>query len=284
MATGNTSTCDIGSSPPDKSPNKWDVDNFSGKMDTLMEYVLDIKKGQDNLRKSFDSKIDKLRNDLLVNIDQKIKLLRDEVTLDICGESTRIDRLLSTVQSIQQKVDTVEKTWESLSSNTVSDHPRPSNGGGNPLNDPDLTIIANGLHMSDNENILDKAQLLIAALGVEVSNDVTVTGAIRLPARFDNSPALVKISFRSLDEKILVLRNKMTLRNIEQYKHVYLKSSKSHAERLIELNARALLRELPHGNDRFRIDANGRIQYRTARRAPPAAASTNIPGRSGQAN
>jgi hypothetical protein len=47
----------------------------------------------------------------------------------------------------------------------------------------------------------------------------------------------------------------------ENYKNVYIKSSKSHAERLIELNARTLLSQLPQGKN-FRVDANGRIRSR----------------------
>ncbi len=54
----------------------------------------------------------------------------------------------------------------------------------------------------------------------------------------------------------------MVLKDSETYKDVYIKSSKSHAERLIELNARTLLRELPQGHN-FRVDANGRIKQRT---------------------
>ena len=54
----------------------------------------------------------------------------------------------------------------------------------------------------------------------------------------------------------------MMLKDTLLFKHVYLKSCKSHTERLIELNARAILRQLPEGRN-LRVDANGRIQQRT---------------------
>lgn len=41
-------------------------------------------------------------------------------------------------------------------------------------------------------------------------------------------------------------------------------SSKSHTERILELNARTLLREMPNGNQ-FRITSNGRIVKKTPR-------------------
>lgn len=57
------------------------------------------------------------------------------------------------------------------------------------------------------------------------------------------------------------MRNKIKLRNSEHYKDVYLKSSKSHAERLIELNTIAILRHLPK-DQRIKLgaDASGRIR------------------------
>lgn len=72
----------------------------------------------------------------------------------------------------------------------------------------------------------------------------------------------MKISFNNIQEKVQVLRKKHVLKDNEVYKRVYLKSSKSRAERLIEMNARALLRQLPN-KDNFRVDAYGRIRPRT---------------------
>ena len=64
-----------------------------------------------------------------------------------------------------------------------------------------------------------------------------------------------------VQEKIKVLRSKMCLKDLDQYSDVYVKSCKSHAERLIEMNARAILRQMPDGKN-LRVDANGRIQPR----------------------
>ena len=55
-----------------------------------------------------------------------------------------------------------------------------------------------------------------------------------------------------------VLRAKTNLKKSRTFKSVYLRSSKSHTERILELNAKTLLSELPNGN-LFRVTANGRI-------------------------
>lgn len=53
---------------------------------------------------------------------------------------------------------------------------------------------------------------------------------------------------------------------VEKYKNVFLRGSKTHTERLLELNARTLLNELLHGKD-FRITSNGRIVKKTLERS-----------------
>ena len=59
--------------------------------------------------------------------------------------------------------------------------------------------------------------------------------------------------------KIDVLRNKHKLKDRQaDFKHTYLRSSQSHCERLLNLNMRTILDELPEGNQ-YRITGNGRI-------------------------
>ena len=186
---------------------------------------------------------------------------------NMAREAGRIDTLITTVQSLQGRVSDIENMQDNgilnadQSDGTAFRRP----GQINPLNDPEVTIIASGLPFTDGENILTKASALIDARGGEVAENVLVTAVSRLPAKFRNKPGLVKISFGTVDEKVLVLRNKMNLKDTDDFKNVFLKSSKSHAERLIELNARAILRELPQGRS-LRVDSNGRIKPRNGNR------------------
>ena len=122
--------------------------------------------------------------------------------------------------------------------------------------DPDTTLIATGITYSDNENVQDKAKYLIDALGL----DIPVVRAKRLTPR-GRHPGLVKIELQSLDHKLQVLRNKNKLSNHNIYRKVYLRSSKSHSDRLIEINANTLIEELGLGH--LRVAANGRIIPRT---------------------
>ena len=251
-----SSTCVI---PPD----------ISQQLKILITSVEEIKKNQDGMKRTLESKMDRLKNDLMESIETKMKVLKDELSLDIARESARLDEVLISIQSIENRLSSVENVCAEgggISSDAM-DHTgyQPRDGLNSrfrePLDNPDLTVIATNIPFSIGENLSRKVTDLIHALGEEVSDRVTITGVRRLPAKYRNKPGLVKISFRNLDEKILVLRNKRKLMDSQNFKRVFLKSSKSHAERLIELNARTLLQALPTGKS-YRVDANGRIKSR----------------------
>ena len=67
-----------------------------------------------------------------------------------------------------------------------------------------------------------------------------------------------KCYIESVEQKVNVLRAKQKLKQSQSYKNVYMHGSKTHTERILELNAKTLLSELPNGNQ-YRVTANGRI-------------------------
>ncbi len=62
-----------------------------------------------------------------------------------------------------------------------------------------------------------------------------------------DTPAAVKVEWSSREDKVSTLRLKQKLKEQSDYKNVFLKSAKSHAERLIEINFKTMLREMPQG-------------------------------------
>jgi hypothetical protein len=257
-----------------KEPNTSSVskqrtnDDVSGKLDLLLTSVSELKENQENMKRMFESKLDKLKSDLITNVDTKIRALRDELSIDIGKETTRTDQMLITIQTLQSRVDAAEQAGGAFHNGNVYDvtmqtsgsHDTPVNQG-NPLDNQDITIVAFGIPETENEDLIHKAMDIINSLGEGVSTVANVTAAVRIPNRFDSRPGIVKISFGSIQEKVAVLRNKWKLKAVEEYKRVFLKSSKSRVERLIERNARAVVRNLPQGNS-LRVDANGIITSR----------------------
>ncbi|CAC5364302.1 unnamed protein product [Mytilus coruscus] len=58
------------------------------KLETLIGAVIDLKASQNNMSRMFESKLDKLRTDLMVSVDSKMRALLDELSIDISHETT----------------------------------------------------------------------------------------------------------------------------------------------------------------------------------------------------
>ena len=204
----------------------------------------DILNELKGMRSSIDSKLDKLKNEIAATIENKISGVKDYVDMEI-------SRVLSRIESIETCVSEGGATSAPV---------KPVESGGilEPLSNTDITVVAIGMHQEANEVIEEKVDRMIMALGKEVYDKVHVVKCLRLKQHDIKKPAIVKIAFNSLQQKIDVLKVKMKLRNCPEFSKVYLRSSKTHTERLLELNAKTLLKEMPNGDD-FRVTASGRI-------------------------
>lgn len=215
------------------------------KLTVIAKAVQNLQAGQQSLKSTLESKLDKFRNEFISSIDEKFKAMRSDIDLELAVHKKDIDQLSQSIDSIVRRLDSIE--------NQQCSGPSPQNVN-SPLDDPNLTIIASNVTETHDE-ILDVVLDLVSKL--DSTCCINVTAASRLNSRF-GKPGLVKISFSSLEEKKAILREKRRLRDTEKYKNVYPRSSKSHTDSLIELNARTILNEIPNGRQ-FRITSNGRI-------------------------
>ena len=116
----------------------------------------------------------------------------------------------------------------------------------------------------EDEDLNEKAESMIRQ-GLALNN-IRVVRTTRMQARPPrqtrqgriSKPGLVKIQVPTLEDKINILRNKRRLENSEPFKQVYLRSSKSHTDRLAETNFRTLL-DIVDTRKEYRIAGNGRI-------------------------
>ncbi|KAL7374830.1 hypothetical protein ABVT39_007749 [Epinephelus coioides] len=128
--------------------------------------------------------------------------------------------------------------------------------------DPDVSLIIAGLPQEDNEDLKAKVEDLLL-VGLECYPEPELVAVEHIRAR-GRQPGLVKVELRSTQEKVAVLRRKPKLKSSDSFQRVYVSSAKSHVERLMDLNIRALLREIPAGKE-FYMTANGRL----VKRSPP---------------
>ena len=206
------------------------------RLDKMMEPLEGLKKGQESLQKTFDSKIERLRNDVIKTIDDKIRSMKVDIDLQFAALERRIDNIEGEMNSLKADSGFVD----------------------NSVNNCDITVIATNVPVRHDRSLIDTAKELISALGRDISHRSMVTDVKRCPDRGIGKPPLLKIAFETVEQKVEVLRAKKNLMNSKEFKNVYLRSSKRHTERILELNAKTLLSQLPNGNQ-FRVTGNGRI-------------------------
>ena len=132
-----------------------------------------------------------------------------------------------------------------------------------------------GLQESVNEDVSAKIDGLLVN-GLKITN-ITPKRVIRLKSR-NEKPGVIKVEFDNKDQKIAVLSVKNKLKGHRAYTRVYIASCKTHTERLLELNMKTLLSELPNGND-FTFSGNGRLFKKDPSKAKATADRTNAPKR-----
>ena len=200
------------------------------------------------ITKQIDTKVNDLRTELKSEINTKI----DHSETYFRNECLLLNNTIETLTARMEK--------QALEINQLKASVTPKTT--DPLSNPDITVIVSGLPVYPQEDPLIVAQNVVDNLGadyqnVPVRNQVKVIKAARLPNRHATRPPLLKISFRSLAEKKVVLTHKRNLQK-SPYNNLYIRSSKSHEERLIELNTKTILENSPWGKD-FRVTASGHI-------------------------
>ena len=155
------------------------------------------------------------------NVDTKIRALRDELSIVIAQESNRIDQVLTTIQSMQIRLDGLEE--QPIGRNQSGN----DTDGNTQSNGPEVSVTVSGITETQGEDITNKARDLIQALGEDVYSSVHVASANRLPSKIESRPGIIRICFRDTNKKIRVLKNKHKLKESAQYKNVYIRSSKS---------------------------------------------------------
>ena len=104
------------------------------------------------------------------------------------------------------------------------------------------------------EDIHDKAQELIEC-GLGLVN-VQVERSVRLQSRNDK-PGLVKIKLPTVNDKVTALRAKRNLLDTG-YRRVYIRSSLSHSDRIMQQNLQTILSEI-HNGESYRVTGHGKI-------------------------
>ncbi len=195
---------------------------------------------QSHMERQVNTRVDKLRGTMekmmAENKDAVLKEI-EKATKDMKANlDTELGILCARMAKLERKISEKEAKKKSF--------------------DPDVSLIFVGLPQSEGEDLMAKVKDL---LHVGLGCDTTLCPAAveRVRARGDR-PGLVKVELSSVQEKVSVLRRKSKLKDNDRFNEVYVSSAKSHAERLLELNFRTLIRETTVGKDLY-LTGNGRM-------------------------
>lgn len=220
-----------------------EADHFS---DNVLQELRKLTSKIDGLQLSFkqqlDTKVDCLHTSMQVLIAENREWFKAKLSRKTTEIQTNMDKeisvLISRIEKMEAKIDV-------------------SNAKANARFDHDVSIVISGLLYSEGENVTVLVNELLTE-GLQLEEDACVVAVERTKDR-GGRPAVVKVEFGSVREKIGVLRKKQLLKDNPKYNRVYIRSAKTHTERLLELIFRTLLDELPAGKQ-FYVAGNGRVR------------------------
>ena len=217
--------------PSDPIARRSDIQELRSLIEGLTKLVNDQ-------RAYVDLKLSEMSQNLKDHFQAKFTETNDHVEREITRVGSRIDDLETRVHQTEEAT-------------------------ARPEFDPEVSIIASNIPVSEDEDIMEIAQTLVRE-GLSIpETTIPVVRAMRLPARTqgsrpNNRPPLVKIEFRSLDEKKTALKAKPKLKNSADWSNVFIRTSKPHLERVVDMNFKTMLDMMPNGRD-YKITGSGKI-------------------------
>ena len=197
-----------------------------------------------SIEQQINTKVDSLRDSVQLMIENNKTWLKEELTKKTTELQTKMQ------QELDNEVTLIIRRIEQMESKI-------DNGPGNARFNPDVSIIVSGMRYVEGESPTNLVEELLSD-GLQLNTHIV---AVERLADRGGRPGVIKVEFASLRDKISVLRKKQLLKDNSKYSRVFLRSAKSHAERLIELNFKTLLDELPCGRQ-FYIAGNGKLRRR----------------------
>ena len=205
-------------------------------VDQRLTYIISKLDGIDILKArlgNLTAQVSNNQSELKSLIDTKTRKVREDLQLELSAINRRMEGLVSRVARV-----------EALAAGKAFD--------------PDKTVVIYNISkpVDETEAQLNQAITDIFSQGLQLPGIEIVS-----VKRCFGTPGPVKVELPNLTCKIEVLRAKSTLKQKTQYSQLYIRSSKSHEERLMEINLKQVLDELDMTNV-FRFTGSGRLVRR----------------------
>ena len=130
----------------------------------------------------------------------------------------------------------------------------------------ETTVVAEHFPFEEGEDLHHKVTTMLRR-DLSVHVPIVRTTRLKAPPPRDTRQGtiqrhgIVKIQFRTVEDKVSVLQVKRNLQNSPDYSRVWLRSSKSHSERIMEQNMKTLIATDPKLKD-YTLTAHGKLVKR----------------------
>ena len=217
---------------PGQLIEKSSMETVLGEINSLKLLIKTIQEDQINLKSCIEINTNIIKQELAVKIDEKFEDMKAFMISELGIITVRMN-------DIENRLAKVEDTARNFTVKPYS---------------AEVSIVAFSVKQNTNEDPKFAAEQLIQQ-GVGLDG-IPVVRAIRLGSR-NGKAGVLKIELANKEDKIKVLQNKTNLIQSENHKGVFIRSAQTHAERLIQLNFKTILNELPNGQ-KYYVTGNGR--------------------------
>lgn len=198
----------------------------------LYKLMLTVKQNQDSLRTSLEQRISNLETKFTNEIKMSMKTLKDEMTLEFAQVDNKIKELETKMSNYESKQQEINNDLPSVSMKNVQPKLVFKNIKSEGLNTDSLETYVNGI---------------LRSIGLEFS--VVSAQQIGNPnnGRVNNTqrPKPVLVTFADENQRVDVLKNKRKLKDINDYKNIYIETDRTRQERINDANMRQIIKSIP---------------------------------------
>ena len=235
---------------------------------TIMKRLNDIEQAQektcDTISKKIDEKFDELKTQIMKDIDTRLEDFKKQFKE---GINKDLDKLKEDCANVQTEVNNLKTQLHTVNNNSQLHE---INTETSPLEDINKCVIITNFPHDLNAHLKTNVQEMFEEMDEEnLLTNIEILECKRLGNPEHHSkekPGLLKVALDSLESKKKVLKMKGNLKNTILYKNVWLRSSMTHTDRMMQMNFKTLLKCIPQGKD-YRVNANGKVIHKS----PPGA-------------
>ena len=244
-----TENCDLS---PDSLPPPSKMANNENEEKSLKDLLTGFVAKYETDMQVYKNDLDAIKSNIS-SMNTNLTTVKEDLLVEVSGVKTSVTQLDEQFESMKSEYDAriaeLEKKIIELPC-TTKDFP------------VELSCVISGMRPANNENLSQRCDDLIQnGLGLK---NVKCKKATRVGNR-DGKPGIIKVEFDNLTDKISVLRAKGHLKNNPATSKVFIRSSKSHEQRILEQHTMELLKLIGREND-FYFNGSGKLMQKSADR------------------